>query len=75
MKEYKYINTGKVVTLGKLIISGDIEDKSRVEVFRADGTFVCRGNWYQDQVLNFTERKGTATKAGTGLTVQFRFKN
>lgn len=75
MTGYKYINTGKVIELGELIISGDLEDKNMVEIFDADGKFVCRGNWFQDHILDFVNETGTATKAGTGLTVKFRFAN
>jgi hypothetical protein len=75
MTKYKYINTGKIIKLGELITSGDIGDKNMVEVFNKDGKFICRGNWFQDQILDFINETGAATKAGTGLTVKFRFAN
>lgn len=68
----KHINTDTVVRLRSLIVSGDINDKTSIAIYDADGKFVCRGKWYQDQVLDNGERFGKAHKAGTGNTVSFR---
>lgn len=72
MKEYKHINTGRIVKLSSLIKSGDITDDSIIQIFDKAGTFVTRGNWYQDNVLDQAERWGRASKAGTGHTVKFQ---
>ena len=72
MKEYRYINTGATVKLNALIISSDITDKTVIQVFDQEGKFLTKGNWFQDHVLNYSDRFGVATKPGTGLTVNFK---
>lgn len=72
MKEYKHLNTGNAVTMGALIQSSDIGDKEIIQIFDKDGTFLTKGNWFQDNVLEYTQAMGIATKPGTGLTVNFR---
>lgn len=72
MKEYKHLNTGNAVTLEALIQSSDIGDKEIVQVFAEDGAFLTKGNWFQDNVLEYIQATGIATKPGTGLTVNFR---
>ena len=69
-----YINTGKPVRLRTLIVSGDIDDKTVISIYDAQGKFVCRGEWYRDRVLDFGEMFGIAKKAGTGHSVSFRLK-
>lgn len=68
----KHINTGTPVRLKTLIVSGDVQDDTKITIFNKDGAFLTAGNWYQDQVLNYIDKVGIAKKAGTGLTVSFR---
>ncbi len=70
MKNYRYINTGAVVTLLDLLDSADVDDAQDVAVFDEAGDFVCRcdGSW----TAPYLDRTGVANKPGTGLTVKFR---
>lgn len=72
MKDFTYINTGRVINLQALVMSEDIHDKSIIQVFDHEGKFLTKGNWFQDNVLAYADRFGIASKAGTGLTVSFR---
>ena len=72
MTNFKYLNTNKTVALGDLIKSEDVTDKTIIQVFDAEGKFMTKGNWYQDNLLEYSEAKGIARKPGTGLTVNFR---
>lgn len=67
----KYINTGKPVELKTLIFSGDINDRTMVQIFDCAGSFLARGHWYQDQILRHIDRIGVAKRPGTGITVNF----
>ena len=67
----KYINTGKPVCLKTLICSGDINDRTMIRIFDCVGSFLTRGNWYQDQILEHIDRIGVAKRPGTGITVNF----
>ena len=66
------IDTGKVVTLGELIVGGDIGDGELLEIFNENGDIIRRGCWYEDRILEFTNREGVAQRAGSG-NVQFCF--
>lgn len=68
----EYINTGNPVMLKTLISSGDITDRTIIQIFDSAGAFLTRGNWYQDQVLDYLDGIGTAKKPGTGITVNFK---
>ena len=70
--DYQHINTGKAVKLSSLIKSDDITDHSIIQIFSAAGAFITKGNWFQDHILDWGDSWGQATKAGTGLTVNFR---
>lgn len=72
MNQGKRINTGTPVRLKTLIVSGDITDKTVIQIFSSSGSFLARGNWYQDQVLEYIDRLGVAKRPGTGITVNFR---
>lgn len=72
MKKYEYINSGSIIKLQTLIQCGEVEDKNIIQVFDETGVFVTKGNWFQDNVLEYGQCKGIATKAGTGLTVNFK---
>lgn len=72
MNQGKHINTGTPVRLKTLIVSGDITDKTVIQIFSSSGSFLARGNWYQDQVLEYIDRLGVAKRPGTGITVNFR---
>lgn len=71
-REKKYLNTGKRIKLRSLIISGDIDDNTKIAIYTNDGKYICRGNWYEDKVLEHGEFFGLATKSGTGTSIQFR---
>ena len=68
----KYINTESTCSLRSLIISGDITDKTQITIYSADGKFICRGQWYEDKILDYGEMIGRASKAGTGVSIAFR---
>lgn len=67
----KYINKNVPVTLGSLITCGDISDGAIIEIYDQNGALKARGSWFQDNILNFTDSWGTASKAGTGRTIRF----
>ena len=67
-----HINTGLPVKLKTLIVSGDIKDESKIQIFNSVGAFLAVGKWYQDQILSYGERFGVATKAGTGKSIKFK---
>lgn len=68
----KYINTNKPVNLKTLIVSGEISDESRIQIFNNAGSLLACGRWYQDQILAYVDKIGTATKTGTGLSIKFK---
>lgn len=68
----KMIGSGELIKLASLIQSEEINDKSQIAVYDKEGKFLARGAWYEDKILEFTERFGKAYKAGTGRTVTFR---
>lgn len=70
----KYINTHKVTNLKSLIVSGDITDNTRVQIFTKLGHFVTAGRWYNDNILDYLETFGTVTKAGSGITISFHLQ-
>lgn len=67
-----HINTNLPVKLKTLIVSGDIHDDARIQIFNAAGSLVAVGKWYQDHILEYVDQIGTATKAGSGLSVKFK---
>ena len=60
------------VKLSALIMSEVISDKTIIRIYDSDGSFLAKGNWFQDQILNYSDRFGQATKPGTGLSINFR---
>ena len=72
MKGYNYINTGNTIKLKALMVSSDITDKTIIHVDDHEGKFLTKGNWFQDNVEDYADRFGVATKPGTGLTVNFQ---
>ena len=68
----EFINTDKICSLQELICSGDINDKTGIAIYSAEGKFLCRGKWYEDKVLEYSEQFGKAHKAGTGISIAFR---
>lgn len=62
----KYINTGKVIRLATLIKSGEINDKSIICIYDAEGKFLVQGAWYEDKVLEYSEKLGKASKRASG---------
>ena len=63
------VNDGSQHTLRELIVSGDITDKSILNIFDADQRFLCRGHWYEDRILKYGEEPCKSRKAGTGLSI------
>ena len=72
MKKYAHINTGRPVRLESLIVSTDLRRSDIIQILNANGEFVTKGNWFQDNILAWGDFWGTATKAGTGNTVSFK---
>ena len=72
MKAYNYINSGSVIQLKALIVSSDITDKSVIKIYDSEGKFLAKGNWFQDHILDYSDKYGVATKPGTGVTVNFK---
>ena len=66
------INTDKTVSLRSLICSGQIGEKTHITIYDEAGSFICRGRWYEDKVLEYGECFGKASKAGTGCSIAFR---
>lgn len=63
------INDGCQHTLRELIVSGDITNKSILNIFDADQRFICRGYWYEDKILKYGEEPCKSRKAGTGRSI------
>lgn len=63
------INDGCQHTLRELIVSGDITNKSILNIFDADLRFICRGYWYEDKILKYGEEPCKSRKAGTGRSI------
>ena len=60
MKKYintgmKHINTGLPVKLTTLIVSGDIQDNSIIQIFSKTGSLLAKGHWYEDRVLSYVD--------------------
>lgn len=70
--KFTLINTGKATKLASLIKSGDIKDHHVINIYDTTGQFITKGNWFQDNILNWGSFTGIATKAGTGNTVSFK---
>lgn len=68
----KAIGTGAIIKLSTLIKSTEINDKSLIAIYDRTGKYLVRGAWYEDKILEFTERFGQAYKAGTGRNVTFK---
>lgn len=72
MKIYNYINRGETISLATLILSGDIDESNVIAIYDEDGKFIAKGKWYEDNILEWSDYWGIATKAGTGLTITFK---
>ena len=70
--KFTLINTDKTVRLSSLIESGDVSDSNVIVIYDTDGSFITKGNWFQDNILWFADRFGMSSKAGTGNTVSFK---
>lgn len=75
MSKYEFLNTGKAVKLESLVKSEDITDEYVIQIFDQNGQFITKGNWFQDNILEYTNAVGIATKSGTGHTVSFKIAN
>ena len=73
MKDYTYINTGKIITPIDLINSGDVDDSTIIEIYDARGGFVSKGPTCMVPWSGWGRLPGMARKVGTGHTVSFRF--
>ncbi len=49
----------KIYKLSSLVMNDTITDDDTIEIYDTLGNFVTRGNWYQDQILNFGGFFGT----------------
>lgn len=58
--------------LSDLIMSEEVSDRTIIRIYDAEGKFLAKGNWFQDQILDYAGRTGQATKPGTGLSINFR---
>lgn len=67
----RFVNTGATIRLSELVTSEDVSDDTIINIFESDGSFVARGHWYDDRILNQCHRMGTAHRAGTGLSISF----
>ena len=70
-REYKFVNTGKSVSLEDLILSGDISDVTNISIFGVEGKLIAAGNWYEDKILRYTQRVGTAQRVGSAPCYKF----
>lgn len=61
-----------ITKLSDLILSDDVSDRSIIHIYDAEGKFLAKGHWFQDQILDYAGRTGQATKPGTGLSINFR---
>lgn len=68
----KYINRTEAISLSQLILGGELGDGNVIQIFDADGNFICQGTWYSDCILERRNAIGQAHKAGTGRTIQFK---
>lgn len=64
-------NKCKVVKLSTLICNGKIRDESIIQIYDANGCFITRGHWYQDNILNWGEHRGIAHRMGAGFSISF----
>lgn len=72
MESNALINSGKRIKLEQLYRSREINDKSIICVYDAEGKFLARGSWFEDRILQYSEEWGEATKSGTGRSLMFR---
>lgn len=61
-----------ITKLSDLIMSEDVSDRSIIHIYDAEGKFLAKGHWFQDQILDYADYIGQATKPGTGLSINFR---
>lgn len=65
-------NSGKRIRLSALIKDGSITDKTIVKIYDDQtGRCLAAGNWFQDQVLNYSEQFGHANSVSNGDIVRF----
>lgn len=68
----EYINSTETVRLSRLILSGELNDSSMIQIFNANGNFICQGHWYDDSILKHRGILGKAYKSETGHIVKFK---
>ena len=68
----QHINSGRLVQLKTLIMSMEITDNTKILVKDVYGHSVTSGEWFRDNILDFSERWGMATSEDEGKTVSFR---
>ncbi len=61
------LNSGVTTRLAALIKSGEIDDRTLINIYDREGKFLLRGAWYEDKVLEYSERFGKATKRLSGF--------
>lgn len=61
-------NSGKRIRLSSLIKDGSITDNTIIKIYDdRTGRCLAAGNWFQDQILNFSEQFGHANDNGSGV--------
>ena len=68
------VNTGRPIKMTELLTSSDITDQSIITIFDKDGKFLAKGNWYEDKILAYADRRGIARKVGSGLGISFNLE-
>lgn len=65
-------NSGKRTRLSALIKDGSITDETTIKVYNSQtGRCLAAGNWFQDWVLDYSEKFGHANSVGGGAIVRF----
>lgn len=57
--------------LSSVILNRQVRDEDIVRVYDKDGAFITKGNWYQDNILDWCEFFGEVSRMGN-RTVKFQ---
>ena len=52
------ITSGTTTKLEALLKSGQVTDKTWITIYNAEGKFLTRGHWFEDKVLEYSEKLG-----------------
>ena len=61
----------KTTRLAHLIKSGEIDDRTPIQIYGSEGKFITEGKWYEDKILNYTENLGFVEKSARNLRTRF----